>query len=80
LKVRGYTFYHMQGTESAVEGCGLCLYYRAVEEGEGPAVRIANEIVDALQRQGLNTEWDGTAARAIQVQLDWKRRFPEGGG
>jgi hypothetical protein len=76
LKVRGYTFYHMQGTESAVEGCGLYLYYGAVAEGEGPALRVANEIVDALQRQGLNTEWNGTSANAIKVSLDWKRRLP----
>ena len=70
----------MQGTESAVEGCGLYLYYGAVEEGEGAALRVANEIVDALQRQGLNTEWDGSSSSAIKVQLDWKRRLPEGGG
>ena len=70
----------MQGTESAVEGCGLYLCYGAVEEGEGPALRVANEIVDALQRQGLNTEWDGASSNAIKVQLDWKRRLPEGGG
>lgn len=80
MKVRGYTFYHMQGTESAVEGYGLYLYYGAVEEGEGPALRVANEIVDALERQGLNTEWDGTLSNAIEVQLNWKRRLPENGG
>ena len=70
----------MQGTEAAVEGCGLYLYYGAVEEGEGPALRVANEIVDALQRRGLKTEWDGAWSNAIKVQLDWKRRFPEGTG
>ena len=78
MKVRGYTFYHMQGTESAVAGYGLYLYYGAVEEGEGPALRIANEIVDALQRHGLKTEWDGTWSNAIKVQLDWKRRLHAG--
>ena len=70
----------MQGTESAVEGCGFYLYYGAVDEGEGPELRVANEVVDALHRQGLNTEWDGTSANAIKVQLDWKRRLPEAGG
>jgi Domain of unknown function (DUF6891) len=80
LTVRGYTFYHMQGTEAAVEGCGLYLYYGAVEKGEGPALRVATEIVDALRQQGLNTAWDGTWSNAIQVQMDWKRRFPEGRG
>jgi hypothetical protein len=70
----------MQGTESAVDGGGLFLYYGAVEKGERPALRVANEIVDALGRQGLHTEWDGTSANAILVQLDWRRRLPEGGG
>jgi hypothetical protein len=80
LQVRGYTFYHMQGTESAVEGCGLYLYYGAVEAGEGPTLQVAHEIVGALQRQGLKTEWEGTSSSAIKVHLDWKRRFPESGG
>jgi hypothetical protein len=80
LKVRGYTFYHMQGTDAAVEGGGLYLYYGAIDRGEGPALRVANEIVDALQRQGLKTEWNGTTSDAILVQLDWKRRFPESSG
>jgi hypothetical protein len=73
LKVRGYTFYHMQGTEPAVEGCGVYFNYGAVEEGEESALRVANEIVDVLSRHGLNSN-------TIKVQLDWKRRFPEGGG
>ena len=33
--IRGYVFYHMQDTESAVEGYGLYLNYGSVEEGEG---------------------------------------------
>jgi hypothetical protein len=68
----------MQCTESAVAGCGLFLYYGAVEKGEEPALQIANEIVDALRRQGLRTEWGGTASKAVVVHLDWKRRFPRG--
>lgn len=79
MEVRGYTFYHKQATESAVEGYGLYLHYGALEEGEGPALRIANEIVDALQRHGLRTEWDGTWSKAIKVQLVeklWARALP----
>jgi hypothetical protein len=68
----------MHSTEAAVEGCGLYLYYGALDEGEGPALRVANQIVDAPQRQGLNTAWDGAWSNAVKVQLDWKRRFPEG--
>ena len=67
----------MQGTESAVEGYGLYLHYGAVEACEEAALQVANEIVDALQRHGLKTKWDGTWSNAIEAQLDWKRRLPE---
>lgn len=66
----------MQGTESAVEGHGLFLYYGAVAKGKEPALQMAKEIVGALQRQGLRTEWGGTVSAAINVLLDWKRRLP----
>jgi hypothetical protein len=57
--VRGYTFYHTQDTEAAVEGYGLCFNYGAVEEGEHAALMIA---------------WDGSWDKRIQLKLDWKRR------
>jgi hypothetical protein len=69
----------MQDTESAAEGYGLYLNYGAVEEGEKAALRVANEIIDALQRHGLQTEWDGSWSKRIGVTLDWKRRLPEVG-
>jgi hypothetical protein len=79
-RVRGYTFYHMQDTESAARGSGLLLFYGAVEKDEELALRIANEIIDALQRQGLKTEWDGSWSKRIGVKLDWKRRQAKAAG
>jgi hypothetical protein len=76
-KVRGYAFYHMQDTDSAAGGYGLLLNYGAAERDGESGVRIGNEIVDALQRHGLKTEWDGSWSKRIAVKLDWKRRFPE---
>lgn len=70
----------MQGTESAVAGYGLYLYYGAIDEGEAPALQVASEIVDALQRHGLKTKWNGAWSNAIYIQLDWKRRLPEVSG
>jgi hypothetical protein len=70
LEVRGYTLDHIQCIKSAVEGWKLDLYYGAVEKGEEPVLRVAHEIVDALRRQGLRTEWDGTLSNAIRVKLD----------
>lgn len=72
--VRGYAFYHVQDTESAVEGHGLYLNYGAADAGEAAALGIAYEIVDALRRHGLRVNWEGKWSRRIGVDLDWKRR------
>ena len=73
-RVRGYAFYHMQDTESAVEGGGLYLNYGAILEGEEAAVGIGQEIAASLKQQGLKVDWDETWAKRIGVRRDWKRR------
>jgi hypothetical protein len=72
--VRGYTSYDVQSTESAARGYGIALNYGASEDGEAAALRIGHEVVDALSRHGLTTDWNGTWEKRITVQLDWKRR------
>lgn len=72
--VRGYAFYHMQDTESAVEGDGVYLNYGAAADGEHAAVEIGHRIVRQLEQHGLRTNWDGTLNKRIHVALDWKRR------
>jgi len=72
--VRGYAFYHMQDTESAVDGYGLCLNYGSAEEGELAAIRIGHEICDAIRAKVLVVEWDGSWEKRIAVKVDWKRR------
>ncbi len=72
--VRGYVFYHVQDTENAADGGGLYLNYGALEEGENAALAIAGEIVGAMERSGLSTNWNGSWNQRIGVQLDWKRR------
>ncbi|MDQ8205780.1 hypothetical protein [Pelagicoccus sp. SDUM812003] len=73
-KVRGYIFYHMQDTESAVEGGGLYLNYGSTEEGEEPALSVARTVVETIEKNGLKTNWDGTWGMRIGVTLDWKKR------
>jgi hypothetical protein len=73
--VRGYTFYHVQDTESAVEGGGLYLSYGANVPEPEAAIEIGQEIVAALHAHGLATKWDGTWNYRIFVTLDWKRRY-----
>lgn len=72
--VQGYAFFHMQDTESAVEGHGLYLNYGACEEGEAAAIAIGHRIVAALEAQGLATTWDGQLEQRIAVALEWKKR------
>jgi hypothetical protein len=73
--VRGYTFFHMQDTESAVEGSGLYLNYGSTDEGEEAAVSVGRDIQRELEAHGLKTDWDGKLSMRIGVSLDWKRRI-----
>ena len=73
--VSGYTFFHMQDTDSAVDGDDLYLNYGASVDGEDAALAVAHEIVEQLQAHGLQTTWTGSWNQRIGVQLDWKRRL-----
>jgi hypothetical protein len=73
-EVRGYVFYHMQDTESAADGHGLYLNYGSVDRDEKADLKVAAEAVESLQRQGLETSWNGSIEQRIGVKLDWKRR------
>jgi len=76
LPVAGYTFYHMQDTEAAVDGHGVYLAYGATEEGEEAALAVARRVIARLEASGLAPDWDGDIGRRIAVPLDWKRRRP----
>jgi hypothetical protein len=76
VEVRGYAFYHMQSTESAVEGYGVMLHYGAAEDGEAAALAVARELVEVLAAHGLKVDWNGSWDRCVGVALDWKRRRP----
>jgi hypothetical protein len=73
-KLQGYTFYHQQDTERAVDGGGLYLAYGAVADGDEAETAVGKAIAEALQAQGLNVTWNGTNKQRIFVKLDWKRR------
>lgn len=72
VKVRGYTFFHEQDTERAIEG-GLMLSYGAIEGGDGKT--IANEIVRALKQADLEATWSGDLEQRIDItSFKWQRR------
>ncbi len=71
---RGYTFYHQQDTEGAVDGGGLFLTYGATGGPAEASVQIGHEVVAALRAAGLDPVWDGTVRKRIRVPLEWQRR------
>lgn len=73
----GYTFYHQQDTDSAVEGYGIYLNYGSSEEGPEAALAVGRRVVEQLEEHGLQTDWDGSIEKRIGVSLDWKRRRAE---
>lgn len=75
----GYCFFHSQDMDHALDGEGLMLAFGPVDaETEADAVRIGRRVCEALQREGLRTEWDGTVEHRIAVpSLRWQRRTPD---
>lgn len=74
ISVDGYAFFHMQDTESAVEGHGLYLNYGACEQDEDAAIAIGHRIVEQLEAHGLTVGWDGRWDQRISVALEWRKR------
>lgn len=75
--VRGYTFYHAQDTESAIDGHGLYLSYGHADDSDGDlSVEIGQEVHDVLSDRGFQPEWDGTIQKRIFVPLQWQRPWP----
>lgn len=72
--IRGYTFYHMQDTQHAVDGQGLYLNYGSIEGDEETSINIGREIVDIINQHNLSTGWNGDWGMRIFVKLDWTRR------
>jgi hypothetical protein len=72
--VRGYAFYHSQDTDAAVDSGGLYLAYGGVASDEDDDVAVGGAIEDALQRNGLRTDWNGNPRRRIYVEVEWRRR------
>jgi hypothetical protein len=76
--VVGYTFYHLQITESAVEGYGLELYYGAMPRHPEYDEAVALEIVSILEAHDLNVTWSGNVSQLIAIKpFEWKRRRVE---
>ena len=78
---RGFTYYHVQDTERAVEGQGLFLAYGdSREEGsdgeEEASIAVGHHVCDILRQHGLKPIWNDDIEKRIVVPLDWKRPWP----
>jgi hypothetical protein len=76
--VIGYTFFHVQDTESAAEGGGLYLAYGSAGQGEDEApdagLAVARQVVEALRAEGLTPEWNGQQSQRIFLPMTWQKR------
>ncbi|MEU6908158.1 hypothetical protein ABZ935_22860 [Streptomyces coeruleorubidus] len=74
--VRGFVFFHHQGTRGAARGHGLSLYYGGFDGSEETTKAVGHEVVAALAAAGLSAEWDGDPRKAIDVApLEWRKRL-----
>jgi hypothetical protein len=75
LKIKGYTFYHMQDTEGAAETGVLYLAYGSISGKNEDTLAIGHAIVEAVRGVGLKVDWNGSLDKRICITgLDWKRR------
>jgi len=77
----GYTgccFYHAQDIDNALNGEGLWLAFGSLESDEDEDdVRVGRLVCEALNHEGLQTEWNGTRRHRIRLpRLRWQRRTP----
>jgi hypothetical protein len=73
--VRGYVFYHIQDTESAVRNGYLYLAYGSVSGKERESAEIAEEVCETLRKAGLETDWNGSVRTRICIrEIEWQRR------
>ncbi|MFG2988152.1 DUF6891 domain-containing protein [Streptomyces sp. NPDC048257] len=73
---RGFVYFHNQCTDAASAGHGLTLLYGGFDGTSATTAAVGREVVAALARAGLPSEWDGDPGRSITVTpLTWRRRL-----
>lgn len=81
-KAWGYAFFHAQDTDAAVATGELNITFGAVdkqsEQAFECALEVGKKVADALKRNGLNVDWDGSYMQRIGITgIKWqRRRFP----
>ncbi|MHC4401281.1 MAG: DUF6891 domain-containing protein [Planctomycetota bacterium] len=74
-KFFGYSFYHGQDVERAIDGGGLMLAFDHVDGDVPDKVEVGVAMKEELEKAGFILEWDGTSQKRINIpSFDWKRR------
>lgn len=77
-----FVFFHLEDVEKALDFGRMHLAFGVIPpaaeaKGEHVTAEVAGDIVlEALHEVGLETIWDGTASKRIQIQMTWQRRCP----
>lgn len=76
---RGYTFFHEQDTQKAVDGGGIYLCYGnfPLKDDTENSVRIGQFVVQELREVGLEVNWNEDIKSRIHVPMNWQRRWQE---
>jgi len=79
IAVKGYCFYHTQDLERAIDPQQriLPLAFGSTTQHGSETIAIGQSIVAALQAQGLDTVWDGSANQRIEIKHVYWRKTPE---
>lgn len=67
---KGYVFYHDQDRDSGQERGDMCIRYSGRPEGsDADSVAVGNLVAEALRKQGLVVDWNGSSDQAITVAV-----------
>jgi hypothetical protein len=73
----GHCFYTEQDQEGALDGSGMYIGFGHLSGNDAKGIEVGNLVRSALEREGLNVEWDGTIRTRWYLKgLRWQRRSP----
>jgi hypothetical protein len=77
----GHCFYTEQDQKGALDGRGMYIGFGHLSGNDAKGIEVGHLVRAALERAGLNVEWDGTIKTRLFVKgFRWQRRSPRSGG
>lgn len=71
----GYTFFHQQDAERMVQNGYVYLAYGSRAQTDKATAAIATEVVEVLQKHGLDASWNGSTKTRIHIgKILWRVR------